>query len=343
MEGKEFKSPLVSIITPCYNHEKYLEEYFKSIINQKYKNIELILIDDASNDKSKEIIKNWDIRLKNRFCNYIYIDQKENKGVITNCNLGIKLAKGKYICLFASDDIMLSNNISEKIDFLEANDDYGFVYSNTKIIKNNEVQKKLMLKNNMPKDYILNDLLLKGNFIPALTVVIRKEALNVVGGYEEKYIAEDYQMWLKLSEKYKVGYIKKSLTIYRMHIYSLCNSNKYKNSLINILELKKGFLERNEIEDELRNKIIINSYFKIYKTAFLFNKRKMFFENYNILLDKCNLDFNRKIIIKSMNFIFLNKYIYRFVLTILYLVKYRKMGKRIEILNKINNTLRGEG
>ena len=78
--------PLVTILTPVYNHEKYLDEYFESIISQTYKNIELVLIDDASPDSSKIVIDKWLPKLKKRFVRLIYIPRTENKGLIYNCN-----------------------------------------------------------------------------------------------------------------------------------------------------------------------------------------------------------------------------------------------------------------
>ena len=125
--------PLVTLCTPIYNHEQYLEDYFKSIINQTYQNIQLILIDDCSTDNSTKVVEKWLARLEARFNHFVYIPRKENMGLIYNCNDGLSLAEGKYICMFASDDVMLPKNIEGKVNFLENNPEYAMVYSNTYI------------------------------------------------------------------------------------------------------------------------------------------------------------------------------------------------------------------
>jgi len=88
--------PLVTISTPCYNHEKYLPDYFESIISQTYENIELIIIDNASQDNSQKIIENYLPKLK-KFARVVYIPRNKNAGLVKNCNEGLDLARGKYI------------------------------------------------------------------------------------------------------------------------------------------------------------------------------------------------------------------------------------------------------
>lgn len=215
--------PLVTLCTSIYNHEKYLDAYFKSVVNQTYKNIQLILIDDFSTDNSKKVVEKWLSRLRDRFDNFIYIIQTENKGVIENCNLGLSMAEGKYFYLFASDDIMLPRNIEEKVNFLENNPKYAMVYSDCYLIDEKfsyeENLNRYKKSSNIQKLFegnVFTKLLMHGCFIPAPTVLMKKEIVQNQEGYSEEYIFEDYYMWLKIAQNYKIGLINSPLVCYRI-------------------------------------------------------------------------------------------------------------------------------
>ena len=103
---------LVSVILPVYNSEKYIFEAIESVLNQTYKNIEIIVIDDCSTDTSAEIINNFnDNRIR-------YYKNEKNSGIVYSLNRAISLAKGKYLARMDSDDICLPNRIQEQVNFL---------------------------------------------------------------------------------------------------------------------------------------------------------------------------------------------------------------------------------
>ena len=222
-------TPLISIFTPVYNHEDYLDDYFRSIIKQTYKNIELILIDDASTDNSLMVIEKWLPKLEDRFENLTFISRKENKGLVFNCNQSISLANGKYFTAFASDDVMLESNIEEKVTFLERNSEKAMVCSDV-YYGNNLSSKKYTINN--PKTFennIFQKLINNGNMIFAPSVVLRKKVLEEIGGYNNKYTFEDYPTWLEITHRYKIGYIRKPLVFYRLSPNSLSRDvEKYK-------------------------------------------------------------------------------------------------------------------
>ena len=114
------KNPLVSILMPVYNSEKYLREAIKSILNQTFTNFELIIINDGSTDNSLKIIKSFkDNRIK-------IIKNKGNLGLIKTLNKGIDLAQGKYIARMDADDIAMPKRLEKQIAFFNENPDYGF-------------------------------------------------------------------------------------------------------------------------------------------------------------------------------------------------------------------------
>ena len=109
-------SPLVSIVAICFNHSSFLLATLNSILNQTYKNIELIIIDDCSTDDSVSIIEQW-IALNDVKCRFIA--QAVNKGLCTNLNVGLSFCKGEYYQSIACDDLMKPEKIEKQVAFLE--------------------------------------------------------------------------------------------------------------------------------------------------------------------------------------------------------------------------------
>ena len=116
----------VSIITPCYNGEKYVSRYLDSILRQTYKNIELIFINDGSDDNTEEIVKSYIKKFNDAGMELIYLYQK-NSGQAAAVNKGLKIFSGDYLTWPDSDDILTDDSIEKKVRFLEENQQYGFV------------------------------------------------------------------------------------------------------------------------------------------------------------------------------------------------------------------------
>ncbi len=221
---KEF--PLVTIVVPCYNHAKYIEETIKSIVNQTYKNIELIVIDDGSKDNSVQVIKSLV-----KVYDFTFI-ARENRGLSKTLNEGINLAKGKYFSACASDDKLVLNKIELQVAFMEQNSNCGMCYAKTIFFDDEGNEQKENISK--PKSgWIFNELLAE-NFIPAVTQFIRKDVLLKVGKFDETLKIEDWDMWLRIAKEYKIGYVDKYLAYYRRH-----DDNVSKNAHLMIEEEKK--------------------------------------------------------------------------------------------------------
>ncbi|PLS17878.1 hypothetical protein CVD28_09295 [Bacillus sp. M6-12] len=216
---------LVSVIISAYNHEKYIGETLKSIINQTYTNIELILFNDGSKDKTHEVIISLKEELNKRFTDFHYFS-KENEGISKTFNRGIKLARGKYIKVFGSDDILYPNAISELVIYMERYKKYGAVFGNgyhafTSLIslnkkrysEDNRFSKQFKFKSGYIHRHIIKNLPL----IPTITVMFRKEVLDELGGYDENLPCEDIDLYVRMSNKYMIGFMKKNIAIHRLH------------------------------------------------------------------------------------------------------------------------------
>ena len=127
------QEPLVSVLIPVYNHEKYVQDTINSIIKQTHKNIELIVLDDGSKDSSFEKIKELKEKCEKRFVN-IHIGTKENEGMCATLNKMLDFSNGKYIYIIASDDLSKPDAIEKEVLFLENNPDYSLVVGDNEII-----------------------------------------------------------------------------------------------------------------------------------------------------------------------------------------------------------------
>lgn len=134
-------NPLVSIITPCYNGEAFVGRFLDSVLAQTYDNIEMIIINDGSTDKTEEIILSYKSKFEQKGYSLIYIKQ-ENAGQSAAINQGLKVFKGDFLCWPDSDDELTADSIQERVDFLVKNPQYGLVaFSTVFINEKNEIER----------------------------------------------------------------------------------------------------------------------------------------------------------------------------------------------------------
>ena len=208
---------LVSIITPVYNSEKFLEQCIQSVISQTYKNWEHILVDDCSTDNSKAIVDKFlqsDTRVK-------YIKLKTNSGAGIARNTAIKSAKGKYIAFLDSDDIWHPEKLRMQIGFMEANN-HHFTFTDYDLV--NEAGQKIS-KLIKAKPVVSYRTALFKNPIGCLTVIFD------VDFFGKQYMPairkrQDYALWLKLLKKTNGYGLSECLSSYRIGNDSI-SSNKF--------------------------------------------------------------------------------------------------------------------
>jgi glycosyltransferase involved in cell wall biosynthesis len=223
---------LVTICIPNYNKAAFVERTLKSVYNQTYRNIELIIIDDCSTDNSSSIIETL---LKDCPFEFTFLKNETNRGVCFGANKGVQLAKGKYFQVLSSDDIILPDKIAHQVSILENTaDDTAFIYSPIKIIDEEDsfIEKNYFEdigwgNSEVPSGNIY-EALLGLNFIPALTTLIKTNCIKNVGSYDEQLRSEDWEMSLLLSQKYKVIYDEKITAYYRVEKNSLMHSGNNK-------------------------------------------------------------------------------------------------------------------
>lgn len=265
------KFPLVTVCIPAYNHEKYISYAIESVLNQTYKNIELIIINDGSKDNTSEIIKRYIEKFQKRFIRFEYRDRK-NKGLPKTLNECLEWAKGKYFTGIASDDVMLPEKVEVLVNALESNPNCGIAFGDAFFI--NEKGEKILLhykgkdlvkevckdgKINSFLEFYCNDRnldyrnpaifgsyqsLIIGNYLPAMSYVVKTDLLRKVGGWSEDNIIEDWDMWLKISKVAKFLFVDKPVALYRIHNTNtvILEKKKIKIYHIKLIEREKEYL-----------------------------------------------------------------------------------------------------
>jgi len=271
--------PLVSIIVPCYNHEKYVNECISSIMNQTFKNFELTVIDDGSKDQSFKVLK--DLQKKYKF-NLIY---QENRGISATLNRGIKeFANGKYVCFCASDDFWTLEKLDKQVTFMEKYPDLPMCYGNTYYIDDNSNPVNRVNKN--LKGGWLFEEMFTFKLHPPVNYIFRTTIFKEVGYYDETVYAEDYYMNLKIATHHRIGYLNEYLSFYRINFTpnKIERINKILDSHLKVIEDYKT----HRLYKKAKNRVYLNkldwlSGFKTSKrmaiknllnaTPMIFNKR----------------------------------------------------------------------
>lgn len=244
----------VSVIVPAYNKADLTVKTAESVLSQTYKNIEVIIVDDGSTDNTRQRLSPYFDRIR-----YVY---KENGGACSARNLGIRLATGDYIGLLDCDDIYLPQKIEKSVAYLERNSDFGFVHTSAYLIDENDAILRIYsLRENRHIGWIAKRLL-SVNYICNSTVVIRKSCFEKVGLFDETiFFAADWDMWLRLAEQYKGGYINAPFTLYRvLEHYKFNHLNEAKEEQLFVL--KKAFQRNPGLNPRLKDKFISNVYYR---------------------------------------------------------------------------------
>ncbi len=220
----------VSVIIPCYNQSHFLQESVNSVINQTFVDWECIIVNDGSSDETQVIAEH--LTLKDERVKYIF---KENGGLSSARNAGIKIANGKYILPLDADDLLLPAYINETIDLIEREKNIRLVYTGTKLfgVEDGVRNEPFLLKN-----FMLN------NLIPC-TALYFKEDWQSVNGYNEtmKQGYEDWDFWMSLFE---IGVKVKKIDALLFKYRRMDNSMSKNMSNDTILNIQKEIYNRHQ-------------------------------------------------------------------------------------------------
>ncbi|OQA79251.1 MAG: putative teichuronic acid biosynthesis glycosyltransferase TuaG [Tenericutes bacterium ADurb.Bin239] len=212
------KNIKVSIVTPAYNNEKYIEETINSILNQTHQNFEIIVVDDYSSDKTIELVEKFnDERI-------IILKNKENMGAAFSRNKALAKATGEYVAFLDADDIWLPSKLEQQLNYMISNN-YDFSSTDYGII--NEAGEKLGKYITAPKK-ITHKKFRKISWVGCLTVMYKRSIFPDLSIPDSIKKRNDYALWLKLSEKANCYHMKEITACYRKRGGSISSGSKIK-------------------------------------------------------------------------------------------------------------------
>lgn len=259
----ENNNPLVSIIMPAYNAEKFISKSIESVLQQTYPNWELLVINDGSIDNTSNIVNSFnDSRIK--------LIEQDNSGVSKARNTGIANSTGEFIAFLDSDDLWLQDKLEIQVKYMINNQniilsygDYLSFIEDGKIIENKQLYPFKI------KD--LKERLLVFNFIATLTVMVKSDVLKDTGGFDTEFFGpEDWDLWIKISQKGDIDYIKENLAMYREHEGGI-SKNKKRQLEEEYKVLKRHVLQSN---NEILKKYAL-WFYNLKLTNFYFSQREM--------------------------------------------------------------------
>ncbi len=258
--AKQEQEPLVSVIMNCYNGEKYLREAIDSVLAQTYQNWEVIFWDNQSTDESAAIFKSY---ADPRFC---YFLSPEHTTLGQARNLAVGQARGEWVAFLDCDDLWFPEKLEKQVVIIrEEGGDLGLVYGQSEILleesgrqtglgRRMEAFRQRRAQRRLPEGNIFPDLL-KWNFVPLLTSVVRRSAYWSVGGIDPIFkLGEDYDLFVKISKVYKARAVQKAVCSYRVHCSN--QSHKAVDGYLEVLTIVSRYLPIAEAKVGIRHQLI---------------------------------------------------------------------------------------
>lgn len=277
----ENDNPLVSVIIPTYKRPRMLGRAIDSVLNQTYDNIEIIIVDDNDEDNKYRIETQKFMNQYSDISNIVYMKHKKNKNGAAARNTGIRNANGKYIAFLDDDDEFSPRKIELQLNkIINSSEKYDAVYCGYSYYKNNKKIKTIYERKE--GDLQLDLLLMNISLSAGSTLLIKKEILNKLNGFDESfYRHQDWEFLVRFFRDYKIGFVNEKL----VSLYIDDNSNKIDS--LKLYKLKKQYLSKFEKDiEKYEQKTIDKIYYKHYLKVMnkFINERKIN-QAYKIFID----------------------------------------------------------
>jgi glycosyltransferase involved in cell wall biosynthesis len=205
--------PKVSVVVPTHNRAAFLREAISSVLDQTFQDFEIIVVDDASEDETSEVVRGFaDNRIK-------YIRHDVGRRVAATRNTGISHSLGRYIAFLDDDDSWLKDKLQRQLDLIESSSaNTGVVYTSFTRVETCTVEAPIYSNPTKKRGHLLNELS-SGNWVgTASTVLLKRECLDKVGLFDEQIdFGEEYDLWIRISREFDFEYIEEPLVVYRVH------------------------------------------------------------------------------------------------------------------------------
>jgi glycosyltransferase involved in cell wall biosynthesis len=248
------KKIAISVVMPCYNTERYIQEAIDSILNQTFENFEFIIINDCSNDGTNDVLNSLTDKRT------IIINNSSREGNFRSRNKGLGVAKGKYICVMDSDDISCLERFEKQYRFMEENTQYAALGSDIVVFNENVSSSFQKLRNNDE----MKVRLLQDSVCAHPALILRHEFLkqNNMCYNEDYYYAADYNMLVDISRTGKITNMPELLLYYRQHPKQISFSRSHVQAMYrNRIQLKQleNFKIRSSIDEVILHNALMNS------------------------------------------------------------------------------------
>ena len=239
-------NPLISIVIPTFNRENLIIDALETCVLQLYRPLEIVVVDDGSTDQTIEFVEDWNKGSSHKDV-ILKIIKQENKGGNVARNNGIRNATGEFIAFLDSDDLWNSTKLKKQYNLIRQSDEIGGVYCGLRQV---EVESGKVIsdhKRDYAEGFILSQLLVKDVTAPTSAYLIRKKIFDEVGYFDKNLQArQDWDMWIRLAEKYEIRAVHENLMDLRHHKGTRTASNPHKeiNAYIKIRQKYQYLLEK---------------------------------------------------------------------------------------------------
>lgn len=250
------QNQIVSILIPLYNHEAYIVECLNALKNQTYQHFEIIIINDGSTDNSDMIVKHWISQNPSITIHYSF---QKNHGITKTLNTMVNQAKGNFIAVCASDDVLTPDSLETRIRFLKDHPQYDAVIGDAIVIGSHS---ELIHKSAMKSLFFANYKRLKNNIVEELvlnwsvagpTFLTKRELYDQIGLYDESLAIEDREFYLRILSLDKLAFVPKPVAKYRIHTSNISRKNKtakfniYRQVALSNLKHSQSFNHANKL------------------------------------------------------------------------------------------------
>jgi glycosyltransferase involved in cell wall biosynthesis len=254
--------PRVSVIIPTRNRAYFLQQAIGSVLDQTFRDLEVIVVDDGSTDATPYVLQKWKDRIR--------VVRQENSGVSRARNMGIRAARGRYLSLLDSDDLWLKDKLEVQVRFLDANPHYAVCYTDEVWVRRGRrVNPK---KSHRKYSGWIYDRCLPLCIISPSSALMRRGVLDAVGLFDENLpVCEDYDLWLRVASRFPIFFLDRKLIIKRGGHADQLSNRSWGNDRYRVVALEKQLSlnhltpgEHRATVEMLRRKCLIlaNGFFK---------------------------------------------------------------------------------
>lgn len=248
-------SSIVSVIIPSYNRARFLGRAIQSILDQTYRNFEILVIDDGSTDGTRDVAESF-----GKVVRYVY---QPNSGVSAARNHGIRIARGDYLAFLDSDDEFLPTKLEKQIAYLETHSRVGMVYSSY-LILDEVTHQSYPSRQPLLSGWVFRELLLRCMWAPLTTptVMLRKVVLECVGLFDETmHLAEDIDLWCRVARRFEIASLPEPLSRIHRHAGNISgNTDPERNLAVWLYIVEKIFQENDQLDPIYKRRLYARIY-----------------------------------------------------------------------------------